>query len=374
MGTIVVDAGDWDALLDAIQSIPALRALNAYPRRTRQGVLAAPIAVARWLGDSGPHLKERSTFKLLVIGAEKFDAVDRGGWYQVIGALLGQSLVTRVTLLGDRLNQQFVSPARAVAPGPEARCYCGTLASFVASEDLAGFDLAFMFHPGFQKHRGWLTDGSLAKLVAARVPVVVSSYEHDESQIDQWVAECHGFSIPPFTLSNPFYVDLSDPGSTVRWGRALWQLGERAPAKGEPDHTRLAALDELASMVMHSISIGRKPQAAYGASITARASTGAVRGLIYVFDEFFLDPQTREVLALTSGELSVVKVIDVAEVAAYPGESSSALARAVWAAGIKSTHLLDRCPRPIDQASREALGRAMHASLEDKVDAFFRAA
>lgn len=370
----VATCHSWDALLATVRAAPWGSALAAYPDRVAMGVLAAPVAVAYWLAQRMPELLDRSRIDALVIGAEKLDAVDGGRWYQLVPRLLGRDSEIRMTLVGDRLAREFRSPAAFHAPRAPADGYCGTLASFLSQAELGRYDIAILFHPGFQKHRPWLEDGSLARLVAAGVPLVVSSYEEDESEIEQWVVAAHGFAAPGAVTLNPFYLDFSERGAVARWGRALWPIGGEAPGAGQAiDVERLAALDELARMVMHSLALGATLRMDYGQSVVARASNGATRELIYVFDDFYLDPHNGQLLSLAGGALTVAGSVSAADLAKHPGSSASDLERAIWAARMKSAYLLHCYPQVVDEATRHTLARTMHAELEHKVEALFRA-
>jgi len=362
---------DWNALLASLVCEPKAAAIGASPSGLARGLLAAPVAIARWIARCDSQLATRNSLSLLVIGAEKLDAVDGGRWYQLLPALLGRSLSIDVTLVGDRLNVQFDSPLVASAPDKPARMHVGRLASYLELEKAPAVDFAFLFHPGFQKHRGWLEDGSLAQLAACAVPVIAVSYEADECDIERWVVGCHGFESVEAPVLNPFYVDFSDGTSKVHWGRALWQFWPAAGSAGRAvDNERLAALDRLGEMVLHSIELKQPVMGSYGTALVARASDGATRRLVYIFDEYFLDPEDHSLLMLQSGALTTIGSLSAAEVAAFPA-SESELARAVWAADIKSRHLLQRYERSIDAASLRRAARGMHAELEDKVERLF---
>ena len=230
----------------------------------------------------------------------------------------------------------------------------------------------FLFHPGLQKHRAWLSDSSIETVVAGGAPVVVASYEQDESEIERWVAECHGFTTTADVLLNPLFLDFSADHSVARWGRALWRLGPVTPGyRRKVDTDRLAALDNLAHMVMQAVAQARTPSHAYGAEVEFRAAGGAGRRLYYLTDDYFLDPVDGNVLAFRDGELLVAAHTAMQAVLAHPGKHKSDLERALWAAGIWSRYLEHLYPQAVDDASRRALARSMHASLESRVDEIF---
>lgn len=371
-GTPILEATDWDDLVARMVGQPQLGCLRNASPGTVRGVLAAPAAVARWLACSGNAMP--SALRLLVIGAEKLDALDAGRWYQLLPALLGRSMQIEVTLVGDRLNAAFESPLRSNAPATPARMHVGRLSSFLDAVGTPSVDLAVLFHPGFQKHRGWLEDGSLRHLAALDVPVVVVSYEADEAELEGWVVDCHGFQARAAPVLNPFYIDFSDRKSLVHWGRAMWRLGVRDGSAALPvDRARLDALDRLGEMVLHSIDLEQPVHAPYGQQVSLQAARGDTVDLVYIFDDYLTDPATGTLFALRSGALVKVGTLPRAQIAAYPGRAASDLARAVWAADMKYRHLLDRYARKIDPATLHRRARGMHAALEDKVERLFRA-
>jgi hypothetical protein len=369
----VLRVPDWDALIAAAAEHPAGACLAAASPGTARGVLAAPAAVARWIAEAGPQDAPDAALRLLVVGAEKLDAVDEGRWYQLVPVLLDRPGSVEVVLVGDRLHRRFDSPLRERAPGQPARMHVGRLSSYLEVEREPKADLALLFHPGFQKHRGWLEDGSLRRLHELGIPVVVLSYEADESEIERWVVGCYGFDAVDMPLLNPFFLDFSDGNSQVRWGRAMWRFWPRSAGHVTVDQARLDALDRLGDMVLHSIDLKQPALASYGQSVELRAARGGgTRRLIYVFDEFLVDPATAALFALRSGTLRPLGTLPAADMSTYPGSSAPDLAKAVWAADIKRRHLLDRYSyRPSPEALRHR-GRAMHAELEDKVEQLFR--
>jgi hypothetical protein len=366
----VATCSDWDSLLALLQAHPRGSMLAAAPKKLLQAVLAAPVAVALWIAERAPHLAARCPVHILVVGAEKLDAVDQGRWYQLLPMLLATDLDVRVTLVGDRLDADASSRLRALAPRIPARLHAGSIASFLAGQGAAEPHLVFLFHPGFQKHRGWLSDTSLAALVAAGAPPVAVAYGQDESEVDRWVAQCHGYSTRRETLLNPFALDFSDAHSQLQWGRALWQFADEPPDPGASvDDVRLARLDQLSRMVMHSITLGNAPLAPQGAMVALDASNGARRQLIYIFDQYFLDPGCGGVFALRAGGLQQVCTLPATAIADHPGNDASDLERAVWAAAMKAEHLMAYYDCPVDDETGHVLARAMHADLTHKVDA-----
>jgi hypothetical protein len=369
----VLRCGNWDELIAAVAARPGFAALAGIEPALARAVLAAPTALATWIARRMPHAAGRGRLKVLVIGAEMVDAVDQGRWYAALPVLLGGGARADVTLVGAELDPSFASPAGALAPGEPARCVRARLAEFLAAEGGIEFDLAIMFHPGLGRHRGWLADGSFTRLISGGVELVASAYEEDEAEMDGWVAESYGFGVAGDPVLSPFFLDLDHERTEVRWGRALWGFSDLVPAAGQvPDGERLAALDTLTRMAMHSVTEVGVPGPDPGAPVEMQAQTGACIELIHVFDNRFADPATRSLLRLTpEGGLEMCGRLSEAELAAYPGRGGRALARAMWAARIKAGRLLQTYPPSADRVTPEEKARELVTTLRSRAAKLF---
>ena len=363
---------DWRSLRDALAGCRGYEALAALPVSTVAAVLAAPAAIALWIAHRMPRLAQRPLLRVMVIGAETVDAVDGGRWYALLPQLVGTNVEVAVTLVGESLDSAFQSAVASHAPHRAAHLARATLAGFVAGVDPAAFDLAVVFHPGMQKNRGWLVDGSLARIVGAGVPLLAASYEEDEFEMDRWVVESHGFAVAGDPLVNPFYLDLGESRAAVRWGRALWQFAPQVPEPGaRPDEARLAQLDLLTRMVMHSITLGSTPRFQPGAAVEFVAPGGERRSLVYVFDDDFADLHTRKLLRFSGGvDFLTHGELDAATVAAYPGPPARDIERAMWAARLKSERLT--VPAEFATGAGEARARNMLSGLRERAARLFR--
>jgi hypothetical protein len=368
----VLRCGNWDELIATVGAQPGLAGLTGIEPSLARALLAAPAAIALWVARRMPFLAGRGRLKVLVIGAETVDAVDEGRWYAALPALLASGAEADVTLVGAELDPSFVSPARALAPVQPARCVRARLAEFLAQEG-AQFDLAVMFHPGLGRHRGWLADGSFSRLISGGVGLVASAYEEDEAEMDCWVAESYGYGIAGEPVLNPFFLDLDHERTQVRWGRALWGFSTQVPAAGRvPDGERLAALDTLTRMAMHSMTEVGVPGPDPGASVEMRAQTGARIELIHVFDNRFADPATGSLLHLTpQGGLETCGRLSEADLARYPGRDGRALERAMWAARIKAGYLLQTYPPSANRVTPDEKARDLVTTLRARAAKLF---
>jgi hypothetical protein len=369
----IVNCSDWDQLIAAVAAQAEHAALAGVRPTLAHAVLAAPAAVALWIARRRPELLARRELRLLIIGAESADAVDQGRWYGMLPVLLGTGFDTSVTMVGAELDPSFASGAEALAPSRPARCVRSRLADYLGPAREPEFDLAVTFHPGLGKHRGWLEDGSFARLIAGGVQLVASAYEEDEFEMDRWVAESYGYAVEGGPVLNPFFLDLDHDQTKVRWGRALWGFAPRIPSPGSvPDAERLAALDNLTSMVMHSMSHVGVPGPDPGGQVVLQAQTGARRELLHIFDNRFVDPTTFDLLHLTpEGALEAFGKMNASDLATYPGTRKSALERAMWAARIKSAYLLPTYPPPKDPLTPQQRARRMLDTLRSRAAALF---
>jgi len=362
---------DWDSLLVALRA-HAPETFGDAADSVARAVLAAPCAIAWWIAKRAPELAQRDALSLLIVGAEATDAPDQGRWYQLLPTLLGATFETRVTLVGLELETGFASQLAQRAPPVPAAAFRTGLAAYLSERAHAAPDLAFAFHPGLQKHRGWLADDGFPQLLTRAVPAVCVAYEADEYEMERWVVESYGYEADPAALTNPFFLDVSDDQTVIRWGRALWQL-RSAPLPGAgPDERRLAALDTLNRMVMHSLTTESAGAPPYGAAVELKSSTGSARRLYHLADNRFLDPASAEVEHLHAGALKTLKRLPPHVAASYPGEQAPEIERAVWAAGVKAEHLLDGYPPfPVDPSAAAA---DMLSGLRHRTAALFKGA
>ena len=104
------------------------------------------------------------------MGAESTDVPDEGRWYQLVPRLLGTAMRVEVTLVGMELDTTFASSAAPHAPAVRARAHRQTLSQFLADTSQSPADIAFVFHPGVQKHRAWLGRDGFPTLLDRGVP------------------------------------------------------------------------------------------------------------------------------------------------------------------------------------------------------------
>ena len=370
---LVLEHPCWQDLLAALACHAKYRFLGEIPERLAQGILAAPLAVARWISECAPALSQRHAMRILVVGAERMDAVDEGRWYQLLPVLLNAPVEVEVALVGDALNERFQSPLHAYAPPRAAHFHRSALAQFVATDRVAHYDVAMMFHPGLQKHRAWLQDGSLARLLEAEVALVASSFGIDEFEVERWVLECYGFAVAGAPLDNPFRVDIGERHAAVHWGRALWRWSDRRPGPADrPDTARLEQLEQLSRMVLDSMARSEHAPAGYGAPLELRSSKGDVLRFVHVFDGCLVAAEGGLVYQLREGSLQPLAGATIpGEEAAAFARAGSDLERALVAARLKARYLLPAFPPLPASAQPSRLAADMHTAMRARIDRLF---
>ncbi len=369
----ILRCGDWAALVAALAESRELAPLRDLPLPAVSAVMAAPAALARWLAVAAPELAARHELSILVIGAESTDAPDKGRWYQLVSAMLGVPIEVRATLVGAQLNTSFSSRAAAQAPPIPALCVREELADFLDTRSAVRFDVAALFQPGFQKHRAWLAGNGLPRLLAAGTLVIGSSNAVDEFEMERWVLASYGYRVSEEPVPSPFFLDLSDAFSSIRWGSTLWRIESPPLPSFCVDERKLAALDTLTRMVGHSMTVAGEAAPAPGAATELIAADGTRRDVIHVFDQRFVDPHDGTVLRLNrSGALEAIGMLSPDEVAEHPGSAARAIERAIWAAAIKERHLLASYPRKQQAGEAAEMTRGMFDAMRTRAARLFR--
>ena len=235
------------------------------------------------------------------------------------------------------------------------------------------FDVAVMFQPGFQKYRGWLDASGLARLLEAGTVVLGGSYSTDEYEMERWVLDCHGYQASEVCRDNPFYLELGDQHSVIRWGGVLWQVTAAPTGPWPPDVARLQSLDLLNRMVLHSMTAAGGPSPPLGTMVDLSAAKGQQISLIHIFDRRFVDPASAFCYRLDDdGLLHKVGQLPPDEIAGYPRESLRDIERALWAAAIKAQYLMADYPEPVPSADAAAQASGMFNALRAGAAQLFR--
>jgi len=97
---IIMKHKEWKYLLAALKDNPKLSYICTAGDHVQKLVLAAPLAISTFILRYTPQLCNLEKIRILVIGAEWYDALDNGCWYQLISDFCGSSFKVEATLVG----------------------------------------------------------------------------------------------------------------------------------------------------------------------------------------------------------------------------------------------------------------------------------
>src|ERR1035441_5877357 len=104
---IILKHNEWKSLLRALKDNRKLSFITtaAYPEQKL--VLAAPLAISTFILRFTPQICDLEKINILVIGAEWFDALDNGSWYQLIPDFCDSSFKVDATIVGPDLFEEI---------------------------------------------------------------------------------------------------------------------------------------------------------------------------------------------------------------------------------------------------------------------------
>ena len=306
---------DWRHLIAELQDRKECAFLRNIKQSDLPTVLAPAVAIARWIATQQFALGNNKNFRLLVIGAQQYDAFDQGRWYGLLTNLLGCDLKIITTLVGTSLSTSMTTPMARALPTSvlPANMQKTSLGKFLQSYPDDKFDLVCMFHPGFEHHhQDWLSDDSLANLIRSNTPVIATSYDEGEFQRDRYLLETYGYQIEGSPLINPFHSKFEKAihGTLdVKWGQVIWKFANRVPTTEHViDKERINNIALLSQAIVRSVGLG----------LNLKTSLCATRKLfpeseddgdffIVIFNDFLLRERLRQVYVLIDNKLKPVK-------------------------------------------------------------------
>jgi len=234
---IIVQHDEWKYLLAALKDNPKLSYICTAGNHVQKLVLAAPLAIATFILRYVPRLCNHGKINILVIGAEWFDALDNGRWYQLISDLCGSSFKVEATLVGPDVfmenDRQTRLSSMVNSRYPEAVIIKARVED--ATIDLSAFDLFVFFQPGMECHQREWMEGALPRIVKTGKPIMATSFNRDEYAMDVKYLEAHGYAVEGEPLENPFFIQHHGVVNGVsQWGRVLYKI---APVLPPSDHT-----------------------------------------------------------------------------------------------------------------------------------------
>ena len=213
---IILQHKEWKYLLAALKDNPRSSFISTEAIPVQKLVLAAPSAISAFILRYAPQICNLEKINILVIGAEMFDAVDNGRWYQLISDFCSSSCKVDATLVGPDVFTESQRQTRlnfmVSTRYPEAVIIKSRLED--AQIDLSSFDLFVFFQPGIARHQHERMEGTLPLIVKTGKPIMATSFNWDEYAMDfagsqeresrafvQLLSKLIGVSIMPSTLT-----------------------------------------------------------------------------------------------------------------------------------------------------------------------------
>lgn len=208
--------------------------LDNIPSQLAQAAIAPAAVISEYLIKS--NFDFSSDLHIALIGSEMWDAMYGGAYYQLIPLLVGRpDLKIKLTFIG----MNFQSEAYNEKPNKWVKENFGnwsvnkcSLGDFCETNDLSDFDLAALFHPGFEATwREWFFDqadqqidtpNGLMELLETGIPVIASSYDKVEAEVDKQILYEMGMGVSD-SYPSKFSADLGpDCPIPVIWGNEIW--------------------------------------------------------------------------------------------------------------------------------------------------------
>ncbi len=243
--------------------------------------LVAPAAIMSEYIHRDKKVFSKDKLDVLLVGAELFDAAFSGSYYQLIPKLLNRSdMQVNITMVCPTLVKLpfELNPNTWISRAKKAKIHECNLGAFCEENDIEGFDIAFIFHPGFEAHWSeWVFDqpsksaddeNGIMQLLDSVSTIVSCSYDQHEYEIDRAILMELGIGISS-PYKSKFSVDIGK-GETpvpVVWGNTIWKFnGSFNPELGLVDFEKISQLrteydgiteDQLISS-LHSVKAKQK--------------------------------------------------------------------------------------------------------------------
>lgn len=229
------------------------RSLANYPSDALSYALAPVAAIALWIDEYAPALKDKAALDMVIAGAAHgMDTLDEGRWYRFLPLFLGKpDMKVTVDLVGKGLDpnvpEVFGGDAFPLQPKKSAMAtrlthldapqrFPMTLVEYMASRaNRLTPDLVFIFHPGFIiNSNSWIVDGDLRAVLALGTPIGLASYGEEEHMQEVWVLAAHGYKADPKVTPNRFAANLHKQVLPSAFAHTLWKMDNALPAIDAP--------------------------------------------------------------------------------------------------------------------------------------------
>ena len=363
---LCLESPGWSNLVSRLASFPEMAFLRRWTAAPALlAVLAPAVALAQWIDEFAPQMKEEGDLHVVIAGAAMHDGVDQGIWYQVVPFLLDRpSMNLKVTLLyaateeypTSQSHEKLRRDARALDMATEQTV---TLGQWM-KQGHPDPDLIMLFHPGFENawprspakkpQYSWLKASELPVAIERGIPIGVSAFEPVEFEYERMLLSAYGIHAAAKTVQSQFVIQ-SFPhfsyGPPSGWGGLLWQIDPASaftqPAADHPVLTRLRDSDAIVGQwfdkgtIPDLWAIGRvrtifRDDIATLVDVTELAHGLAVddKGLVMLLQAEHTDiPGLYEQMSYAS-PLDPPQILDAQLLAAYPSDAAFHYERTIW--------------------------------------------
>jgi hypothetical protein len=224
---VILKHPDWKCLLRGLKDNAKLSFISTAAHPVQKLVLAAPLAISTFIYRYAPLLCNLEKISILVIGAEWFDVLDNGCWYQLTSDFCGSSFRVEATLVGPNVfkesDRQTALSIAVKTLYPEASIIKSRLEE--AKIDLSSFDLFVVFQPGIEFHQREWMEGALPLILKTGKPIMATSCNWDEYAMDVKYLEAFGYSVEGEPLENPYFLQHHGVvNGASQWGHVLYKI------------------------------------------------------------------------------------------------------------------------------------------------------
>jgi hypothetical protein len=224
---IILQHNEWKDILRALKDNPKLSFISTAANHVQKLVLAAPLAISTFICRYTPQLCNLEKINILVIGAEWFDALDKGCWYQSISDFCDSSFKVEVTLVGPNVFNESDCKTM-LSPMVKIRYLEAVIIKSRfedAKIDLSSFDLFVFFQQGMESYQREWMKGALPLIVKTGKPIMATSFHRDAFAMDVKHLEAHGYSAENEPFDNPLYLQYQgDISGVSKWGHILYKI------------------------------------------------------------------------------------------------------------------------------------------------------
>lgn len=367
--SLVDEFGRPAAFWDTFRSLSPARQLRAQ---------AAPRAIAAWIEQFAPQLKNKPVLNVVVVAsAENLEVEDGGIWYPLVPFFLERIQTVNVTILPSRESLGWIRlgrqtrysrasmPRESIMPGARpAEFVLATLPEFLDRNPRRPVDLVVILDADLDDSNRWLlSSGGIEAALARGAVVALGANELHAYDKQRWLLGRYGFdATEPLCDTGCLRLDdRSLEDYEVHWADVLWQIdAPPASAPLELNPREMERLDNFEFCIFAAqkrgdpivrphlgqlvCEVGEDGNAHDGVGLPSGLLLDIVDGTIW-----YHTPKGPKLLEDLKGYSVPADIL-----ARYPDDLSPAFERALWSAETDSViHALKNAE--IDGTHRDAL-------------------